>query len=121
MLNAISLGMSAMGAGPVDTSFRYTAAAKLENQRDIVGATGSNPSVTLELGSITKVRVIVAVVVGNSVQLKLTSAAGTDQLVPLSAGGLFMMFLPTLGDELTAIKVVGDGSTVSYIVAGDTD
>ena len=110
---------SAFGASPIDTSFAGCYAAQIENQADIVGATGTNPPVALELGSVGKVRVFIARCVGNSVTLKLTSARGANQLVPLSGGGLVILHLPVLGDELTEILVAGDGSTVAYYVAGD--
>ena len=49
------------------------------------------------------------------------SARGATQMVPLSGGGLVILHLPTLGDDLTEVAVAGDGSTISYYVAGDLD
>ena len=108
---------NSFGASPVDTSFAAVYASQINNQQDIVGAT-STP-VTLQLGNVAKVRVLIARCTGNSVVLKLTSAKGTEQAVPLSGGGIVVLHLPVLGDELTAVKVTGDGSTVSYFIAGD--
>jgi len=116
---AVSLSGGTFGAGPIDTSFSATYAAQIQNQQDVVNAV--SVPVVLELGNVAKVRILIARCTGNSATLLLTSADGTDQKVPLSGGGLVALHFPTLGDELTTIKVSGDGSTVSYYVAGDLD
>jgi hypothetical protein len=107
------------GCGPMDTSYTASYSAQCQNQQDIVGAIGANPPVVLELGNVAKVRILIARCVGNSVTLLLTSADGSLQAVPLSGGGLVQLFEPNVGDEITDIEVKGDGSTVSYYVAGD--
>lgn len=116
---ALSFGM--FGSGPIDTSFTATYASQCENQMDVVGASGSNPPVVLQLGSVAKVRVLIVKCLGNAATLLLTSARGATQMVPLSGGGLVILHLPTLGDDLTEVAVAGDGSTISYYVAGDLD
>ena len=111
--------LDSFGSGPMDTNFTAYYSAQCQNQQDIVGAVGANPTVVLELGNVASVRVLIARVVGNSVTLLLTSADGVQQKLPLSGGGLALLFLPNVGDEITEIDVAGDGSTVSYYVAGD--
>ena len=106
------------GSSPVDTSFTATYAAHKESQLDVVGATDMAPAV-IPLENVIKVRVLIIKCTGNSLKLVVTSARGTDQALPLSAGGILMLHLPTLGDELTAIKLVGTGATVDYFIAGD--
>ena len=108
----------AFGAGPVDTGFCGTYAAYKEGSFDLVGATLGAPNV-MDLENVVKVRVLIVQLSGNSAQMLLTSAAGTDQAVQLSSGGQCIMFEPAVGSEITGIKFVGDGSTVSYLIAGD--
>jgi hypothetical protein len=68
---------------------------------------------------VVKVRVLLISVSGNSVKMLLTSSKGTDQAIPLSSGGKYVFYAPTVGDEFTAIKFVGTGATVSYLIAGE--
>jgi hypothetical protein len=105
-------------AGPFDTTFTASMAAHKSSEIDVVGATDLAPLV-IPLENVVKVRVLVISVSGNSVKLVLTSARGTDQAIPLSSGGLMVFYAPTVGDEFTAIKLVGTGATVSYLIAGN--
>ena len=106
------------GCGPFDTSFNATYAAQKSGQDDVVNATLLAP-LELPLENVAGVRVLIISVSGNSVTLLLTSALGTLQKIPLSSGGIMIFHQPTLGDEFTAIEIVGNGATVSYFVAGD--
>ena len=106
------------GSSPVDTGFYGVYAAHKESQLDVIGATDMAP-VVVPLENVIKVRVLIVKCTGNSLKLVLTSARGTDQAIPLSAGGSMVFHFPTLGDELTAIKLVGTGATVDYFIAGD--
>jgi hypothetical protein len=112
---------SANSCGPrpasdaIDTGFTATYAAAKGGQFDLT--TGSPVSLPFE--NIAKVRVLQMTVSGNSLTLLLTSAAGTDQAIRLSAGVPLLLHLPSLGDELTAIKVQGNGASGSYFIAGD--
>lgn len=120
VLTACAWG-SSFGSGPIDTSLAASYGAQIQNQQDIRGAISPSPPVTLELGNVAAVRFLQARCIGNSVVLALTSAKGTQQLVPLSGGGELILHLPVVGDELTAVQVYGDGSTVTYFLAGDLD
>jgi hypothetical protein len=105
-------------SGPFDTSFCAAYAAKKSSQDDVIEATIEDPLV-LPLENVVKVRVLIIRSTG-SIQMLLTSPnGGTDQAVALSGGGLMIFHLPTVGDEITAIKFVGDEATVSYFIAGD--
>jgi hypothetical protein len=103
--------------GPISTDFCAIYAANKRAQEDIAGATMLAP-VVLPLENVVKVRVGVFFATGGSCVLLLTSAAGTDQAVPLGDAGLYLFHNPHAGDEITAIKLVGTG-TVSYFIAGD--
>ena len=104
--------------GPFDTSFCAAYAAKKSSQDDIVNATLLAPFV-LPLENVANVRVLIIRSTG-SVQMLLTSPnGGIDQVVALSGGGLQIFHQPTVGDEITAIKFVGNAATVSYFIAGD--
>ena len=107
-----------LAAGPFDTSWSLTCSAHKAGEIDIVAATLGSPKV-LALENVVKVRVLLLQVTGNTVTVLLTSSKGTDQAIPLSSGGKQMFYAPTVGDEFTAIKFVGDGSTVSYMLAGE--
>lgn len=72
--------------------------------------------VEISLGSITKVRFVALTVIGSSVQLLVTSGAGTDQTVKVSE--FFLFSAPSEGDQLTAIKIQGV-SDVEMILLGD--
>jgi hypothetical protein len=108
-----------LAAGPFDSSFSITCSAHKAGEIDIVNATDIAPKV-LALENVVKVRVLMVSVTGNTVKMLLTSSKGTDQAIPLSSGGRQLFHAPTVGDEFTAIKFVGDGSTVSYLLAGET-
>jgi hypothetical protein len=104
--------------GPFETSFTATYAAHKSSELDVVGATLGSPLV-IPLENVVKVRALLLRCTGNTVTLLLTSSAGTDQKINLSSGGLHVFHAPTVGDEFTAIKLVGNGSTVAYMIAGD--
>ena len=107
-----------LAAGPFDTTFSITCSAHKTGILDIVGATLIAPKV-LALENVVKVRVFIVSVTGNTVTMLLTSSKGTDAAIPLSSGGKQLFYSPTVGDEFTAIKFVGNGATVSYLIAGD--
>jgi hypothetical protein len=107
-----------LAAGPFDTCFEYTCAAHKTGEIDIVAATLMAPKV-LDLENVVKVRVLVVSVCSSTVTMLLTSSKGVDQAIPLSAGGKQLFYAPTMGDEFTAIKFVGDNATVSYLLAGE--
>jgi len=71
----------------------------------------------LNPGGITRVRALaVRTLDSQSIQIRLTSAAGSDQKVPCS--GLFVLHCPKAGDELLEVKLVGSGR-IEYLAAGD--
>ena len=81
-----------------------------------IAASGGSPFVPA-LGAITAVRAIaLRSVDGASLVLKLTSAAGTDQAIPVS--DVFLVQTKNAGDQFTAIKIVGTGR-IELLVAGD--
>jgi hypothetical protein len=103
--------------GPVSTSFHATYAAQKQAQEDVAGATMGSP-LTVPLENVVKVRIGIFTATGGSGILILTSAAGVNQAVPLSVGGVFMFHNPHAGDEITSIKLAGT-LTVQYFIAGD--
>lgn len=69
------------------------------------------------LGSIAKVRAIaIRAVDGQSLVVKLSSAAGIDQAIPVS--DLLLLRAQNVGDEISAIKIVGSGR-VELLIAGN--
>jgi hypothetical protein len=86
-----------------------------KNARVSVAATDGSPYV-VPLEGIAKVRFAAFKFGGQAMKMKITTAAGTDQVVPTS--DIFILHAPGGGDEVTAIKVVGTG-TVEYVIAGD--
>ena len=105
-------------SGPFDTTFTATYAAQKQSQEDVLNATEEAPLV-IPLENVAKVRVLVCTATGNSVTVLTTTAAGVDQAETLSGGGIIIKHIPVLGDEITAIKVVGTNATFSYFIAGD--
>lgn len=71
---------------------------------------------TVPLGSIAKVRFALMAVIGNSMQVIVTSTAGTDQSFKVSE--LLLWSAPTEGDQWTSIKLVGVGD-VELLLLGD--
>lgn len=68
-------------------------------------------------GALTKVRAVaIRAVDGQSLVVKLTSAAGADQAVPVS--GVLVVHAKNPGDQFTAVKVVGVGR-IEYLVGGN--
>lgn len=82
--------------------------------------TVNNPLVgspfVLPLSSMTKIRFFAMRALGNSLQVLVTSAAGTDQTFKVS--DVMVWSSPNEGDQITAIKLVGV-SDVEYLLAGD--
>ena len=68
------------------------------------------------LGSITKVRFMVMTVIGASVTLQVTSAAGSNQSIKVSE--FFLFSSPSAGDEFTSISILGV-SDIEMILMGD--
>jgi hypothetical protein len=83
----------------------------------IVGATVGAPFV-FPLEGITRVRFLAVKARGGGGHLRLTSALGTDQVVPLGSEALHLWSSLAAGDELTAVKFVGSAD-LEYILAGD--
>lgn len=69
----------------------------------------------LPLGTVAAVRFLALRVISGTLQVKVTSAVGTDQSFRLS--DLLVLSTPATGDELTAIKLTGTAD-VEYIAAG---
>lgn len=73
--------------------------------------------VAVGLGSIAKVRFLAMKFQGQSFRVLVTSPnGGVDQVLPTS--DLIIIHAPNVGDEITALKVVGVGQ-FSYIAAGN--
>jgi hypothetical protein len=72
--------------------------------------------VTLDIDSITKVRFCVLTVIGASVEMRVTSASGTDQAFKVSE--FFMWSSPSEGDQWTSIKLLGV-TDLEFILLGD--
>lgn len=99
----------------IDLAFKGTFDAVMGANLPIAG-TDLAPFVP-PLGAVTKVRAFaLRAVEGESLVVKLTSAAGTDQALPVS--GVLVVRVANTGDELTAIKVVGTGR-IEYLLAGN--
>ena len=111
-------GFCCNGLASFDTTFGATYATQKSGQDDIVNATLLAPFV-LPLENVVKVRVLAIRTTGNAVKMLLTSSAGTDQAIVVSSEGLQVFHQPNVGDEITAVKFVGNGTTVSYFIAGD--
>lgn len=101
----------------LNTSFAGTFGSSKSARPGIIAATDLAPYV-VPLETITKVRVIaLKLQAGATIKIRLTSAAGTDQSINVS--GLFLWIGQNAGDEVTAIKLVGNADVV-YAIAGDT-
>jgi hypothetical protein len=99
-----------------NTSFSRTYSQRQAGAPQVINATDLAPFI-LSLGTVTKIRMLFVRVVGSGViRLKLTSAAGADQALPLS--DLIVWHAPAEGDQITAVKVVGTAD-LEYTVYGD--
>jgi len=101
----------------LNTSFTETYNARGSGAPTVVGATDMAPFV-LDLANftITKVRMFALKVNAGTIVVKVTSAKGTDQAVPVSK--LWLWDAPFAGDEITAIKFVGTAD-LEFVIAGD--
>ena len=100
----------------LNTSFSATYQSSKSGRPGIVGATDLVPF-DLDFETINKVRAVaIRVVGGGSVRVKITTAYGTDQVIPVS--GLLLWHCPNAGDEITSIKIVGNAD-LEYVIAGD--
>ena len=99
----------------INTSFQSVYGSSKSSRPSIVGATDLIPYV-VALETIVKVRVIVIRVRGGGLKMKLTSAAGVDQVIPIS--DIIVWHSPNAGDEITSIKLVGTAD-VELVLAGD--
>jgi hypothetical protein len=88
---------------------------KSANSTTINNPSAGTPFV-IPLAAITKVRFCLIRVTGASVQVLVTSAAGTDQTFKVSDELVWSS--PNEGDQLTAIKLVGVAD-IEYLIAGD--
>lgn len=99
----------------IDLAFKATFDAVFGDAVPIASNDGS-PFIPA-LGAVTAVRAIaIRSVTGASLVVKLTSAKGTDQALPVS--DLLILQAKNTGDQYTAIKIVGTG-TVEYLIAGN--
>lgn len=117
----LSGSIQADPASPLDQTSPLSASLELAFKQNYAAAFGANMPISgtfiPALGTITKVRAIaVRAIDGQSLVVKLTSVAGTDQALPVS--GLLVLQAQNAGDEYTAIKVVGSGR-IEYLLAGD--
>ncbi len=100
----------------LDLAFRGTYDAAYAGAASINGTTGS-PFLPNLGQQITAIRVFaVRAVDGQSLVVKLTSGAGTDQVIPVS--DLLLIRAQNAGDQLTAIKIIGQGR-IEYLLAGN--
>ena len=100
----------------LNTSFCGTYGSSKAGRPSVVGATDLVPYV-VTLDTITKVRFLgIRVINGSSIKVKLTSPAGTDQVLQVSS--LLLWHSPNSGDEITAIKLVGTAD-IELLIAGD--
>ena len=95
----------------LDLAFKATYAAAIAGNLPISG------TFVVPLGAISKVRALaVRSADGQSLVVRVSSAAGNDQAIPLS--GPLVLVVDNPGDELTAVSVVGTGR-IEYLVAGN--
>ena len=98
------------------TDFQGTYGASKSSRLAINGATLLVPY-TVAMDSVAKARFLgLRVVNGASIQVLLTTPAGTDQAINVSS--LLLWHSPNSGDEITAIKLVGTAD-IELMIAGD--
>lgn len=112
-----SAGFAARLSDTFDTGFCATFGNSKNGRPSIVGATDVSPFV-IPLEGITKVRALAVRVRGGAGKIKLSSAAGADQVIPLSGESQIIWFNPVPADEVTAVKFVGTAD-IEYSIAGD--
>lgn len=99
------------------TAFVGTFGGSKGARPSVVGATDGAPFL-FAFETITRVRAFAVKARGGGGKLKLTSALGTLQILPLGSDAMLLWFDPTPGDELTAIAFVGTAD-LEYVIAGD--
>lgn len=100
----------------LNTSFSATYQSSKSGRPGIVNATDLSPFV-IPFETIVKVRAMaIKVVGGGSVRVKVSTAFGTDQVIPVS--GILLWHCPNAGDEITSIKLIGTAD-IEYVIAGD--
>ena len=100
----------------LNTSYQGTFGATKSAVLSVVGATVGSPYV-LEMDSVVKARFIaLRVVNGASIQLQVTSPAGTLQTFVVSP--LLLLTAQNPGGEITAINLVGTAD-IEVLIAGD--
>ncbi len=116
--------LSPVVSGPVGTG--VSDVAQLYIQQAYSGSKSGRPTVmstdgapfVVPLEGIAGVRFLLINTNGITMKVKLTSVnGGADQVVAVSS--LLIVEARNVGDEITAIKIVGQGS-LSYLIAGDT-
>ncbi len=110
-------GQSSRLADQFHTGFVTTCGTSRSMRDTVVGATDGAPF-PIALGSISKVRVFAIEARGGQGVVKLTSAAGVKQAIPLGSGSKHVLFFPAAGSELTAIEFVGTAD-LEYLISGD--
>lgn len=95
----------------IDLAFKATYAAAFGGALPISG------TFVPALGAVTKVRALaVRAVDGQSLVVRLTSAQGAAQAIPVS--GVIVVQEKNAGDELTAISIAGTGR-IEFLIGGD--
>lgn len=95
----------------IDLAFKATYDACFGANVPIAG------TLTPALGAVTKVRAVaIRAVDGQSLVVRVSSAAGANQAIPVS--DLLLLRAQNTGDELTALSITGTGR-VEYIIAGN--
>jgi hypothetical protein len=98
------------------TTFSATYGMSKGARPSIINATDLAPYV-IPLETIVRVRLIGIRTRGAPITVKLTSAAGTLQVFPVS--DLLLLHNPAAGSEVTVVQIVGTADVV-YCIAGDT-
>jgi hypothetical protein len=99
-----------------NTSFQRTYSQRIAGTLSVIGATDLSP-LAMPFGSITKAHVVYLRMQGGSLKVKFTSAAGVDQAILVSDE--ILLHTPNVGDEITAINLVGTGVDCEYVLIGD--
>ncbi len=123
---SLNLGgvLAVQAASSSPTTWGMSDAFALEFQATYAQAKGSAPFIqstdvapfVVPFEGISRAHAYLILVNGPSMVVKITTAEGADQEIPVS--GMFLWHSPNNSDAITAIKIVGTGS-VQYFLAGD--
>jgi hypothetical protein len=83
----------------------------------VVGATVGSPFL-VPFGTLTKANFVALHCMNQqgSAEARITTALGTDQIIPFS-GGWILLWMPSAGEEITAIKLIGTAD-IEVLLAG---